>query len=311
MNKKSPIELFRDRIETLHNGHFILMETIIKFDAFWLKEKILDFCESQNHKNEFKIFFENKIAFAFNIILSDLEKLVLKIRNTYPIDHPLFALNVLKGGRELYIDEKNIVLETLMAEFDCYSLMIESLFGKEFITSKSEIILTKRKSKSGRKKLVSTFKGDKILSKEQINTFYNLVLNGRDKEDLFDVSKNGESQFFSILESDDVASCEKEKYEIKLAAENYLFAFVLTWFEKNGFFKSPFLAVENSSSFFSSDGKKIKSNDLAKAKSNYPIEKYITTVLPKKKIALPIPLDPKDNNQYFPYLNSLLHSYFH
>jgi hypothetical protein len=310
MNKKSPIELFHDRIETLHKGENLLLQTVINHDPIWLKEKVLEYCQNKIHKTEFKIFFENKIATEFYLILSDIEKIVFKTRDLYPIDHPLYLFNVLKGGQELDSDERKKVRQFLQAEFDYYCLMLEVLLEKQIAKPQKQKIKTKKIVKLGRKSSIPSFKGSIPFSDEQLNKFYDILLQGRNLEELFEDAGDSRSQFIEIMKSDDVSVFSQKNYKIKLAAENYIFAFVLTWFEKNGFMKSAFKAVEESSSFCSRDDKKLIANDLSKTKSTYRIEKNITIISRNKKHKPSLPLDPQNNDQYFPFLNSLMHSTF-
>ena len=308
MKKRYPIESFSERLTYLLEKDTIDMATILEFDFLQLKEDIYVLCENQFKKNELSFKYNESLKNQLLSLQEILDGSINKVRKNLPVDHPLYLLNV-TGGTRLTPEEKSVVRDHLKKEIATYVLMIEVVLGQIITMQKTEKKVVPLPKKAGRKKIVTNFKGERKLTDAQITSLYDLLLPRRQKEELFIQEVKARLQFHEIMKLEDVNSISEKEYQIKLGAENYMFAFVLTWLEKNRFFSSPFKTVGNAASFYSLDDTPLKYNTLSKAKSVYDIEKYITTSPPSKKPVSP-PANPQDNPSYFGYLNFLLHETF-
>ena len=164
-----------------------------------------------------------------------------------------------------------------------------------------------QKKSKGRKLSNANFIGNN-LTDDHINKLYDLLIPFSDNLTLFEHNETDKATFLEIMKTTDLRDICNRGYKIKLAAGNAIFSYVLTWLEKNNYLKSPFLAVENSKSFYSSvsDNTVLKGNNLRQAKKKFNSEKDITTFKSKKKIIITV----QNDEQYFLYLNNHLHFTF-
>jgi hypothetical protein len=309
MKKINPIELLTERIDRLANQKYLFYDEIVGHDYLYIKEKIFEYCEKTNNKSEFKIVFERKISDNLNKLLGDINEVASRVRQRLPVEHPLYLL-YLNNGVPIGNEEQSLILSHLISELDCCCIIIETIIGEKLELYKKKIIPEVPKAKSGRKSQIPCFKGEKKLSKDKQEKLLDFILAGREEDELFkNPSIEIRELFFKLMNADDVSVFAKSEHKIILGAENYMFAFVLTWLEKNGYMKSPFQAVEKSKFFCRDHGYPIKANALSKAKSDNNLDEYITTELDLDP-PVDMPTVTENNEKYFPYLNYQLHKTF-
>ena len=309
MKKYDPISEFSERLKYLVVQEVIWYDDIMKFNHLGLKVDLYDKCLNPMFKKEFQLNYIKETYGLLIFLKENLDKIVSRILKNLTIG--FYRSN----GEPLEMLDVIIIKKSLLEEIETYYTLAEVLIDKDILLKLNNTLQKHSikvqlppNKKSGRREIISTFIGIKKLNPEQIVALFDLTFPKRNKDQLFDNSnKKSRKEFIEIMNLANVKDISERNYKIKLEAENYMLAFVFSWFEINYFIKSPFKAIENSASFYSSNDSLLTQNDLSKGKASYSNGNFITTQKPKTEPKLN---DPQDKTQYFGYLNFHLHFTF-